>query len=346
MAMARNKNVSPRDAKTEVRGPMKTDVFGLKNEDYFNSPLKNLSAVREKLEDEEFEGLLLGGPDYVPLTKDAKFPVVVLQATDAREAALHAFSDYTLLTAMDIRLNRFYVQMAMEQKYVKRERDPNQPLPEPGRSTDGGAAELFARLDMPKTEGEYLVTALLLHNVSNRLPIKVGHPDLEKNPKRFEEMLSAQHSLSDPSSKAEPVHFASMKREALSPAIPEVAGIALVVEPRSIHRDTKKPAMVFASYNLPLDFVPSAGEREADKSGFERASVYFLSTGSSNPRPFLKKLVLSATVENRKPGEASLRGYFSIELHQIGRIGKGRNHLYAFSGREMSGPVEIDLEGN
>lgn len=346
MAMAQNKKPAPEARKTEVRGPMKPDVFGMKNEDYFDAPLKKLSPIRGRLEDEGFEGILLGGPGYVPLGKVDRFPVVALQATDARDAALHPFSDYALLTAMDIRQNLFYVQTAVEQKYVKRDPGPNRELPPEGRSTDGCGADLFARLELPKTEGEYLVTAIHLHTASNRLLISAGHPDLEKDAKKFEEAMAAQLAGRERKPKGEGINtFLSVQQEPQSPPIPEALGIEWVVEPKVINKTTKKPAMVFASYNLPVAPNPTEAERKLEKDGVGSSSVFVLTTGSGNPKPFLKRLDLTSAKLQVEGGKKTVSGYFSIELNRVGRIEKGRNFIYAFSGPVLSGPVEVGLDG-
>jgi hypothetical protein len=161
---------------------------------------------------------------------------------------------------------------------------------------------------------------------------------------KFDAALTAQHAHLNFSSKEPLVRFISDERQTHSPAIPEAAGIAIVVAPSTLTKDTKAPAIIYLSYNLPLDFMPPDVAKNADKSTFEQATIYFLTTGSANPRPSVKKLSVLATPENKKAGESNLRGHISVGLNQIGKLGKGGNFLYAFSGQLLSGPVRVDLE--
>lgn len=67
---------------------MVEDLLSMDNDsDYFHSPLKNIGAIRDRLEEEGFEGLIIGGPSKVP-SEGERFPIVAIRATDALNIAL------------------------------------------------------------------------------------------------------------------------------------------------------------------------------------------------------------------------------------------------------------------
>ena len=66
----------------------------------FSKPMKDFTQIGSRLEDEGFDALAIGGPRFIPIRPGAGFPLAIMNVTDARDASLHLFDDYAIVTAM------------------------------------------------------------------------------------------------------------------------------------------------------------------------------------------------------------------------------------------------------
>lgn len=267
-----------------------------------------------------------------------------MNVTDARDASLHLFDDYAIVTAMDLRSGKFYADRVVEQKYVKPVRDPASNPPPPGRSSDGAAADLFVRLGIPKVIGEYLVTGVLLNRVSNRIAVKVGPPELAGSDERFDQALSKHHEAGLKSdSTATNLIFNSGMEGPGSPVIIKESGIEISANPVSDLKQEKGPVMLEGSFRLPVGkktpSLVSKGPAESDAF-----SITILATGSRLPKPLVYKFDIQF---KHDPGGANsyiLARSFSIDLNQLGWMEGGQTYsVYAFAGTAVSVPVNIQI---
>lgn len=328
----------------KVGGRMSNDIFGIKTEDYFANPMKEFTQIGSRLEDNGFNGLAIGGPQFIPIHSSEKFPLAMMNVTDARDASLHLFDDYAILTAMDLHTGKLFVDMAVEQKYVKPIRNPSANPPPPGRSSDGTTADLFQRLNIPKGLGEYLITGILWDRVSNRIQVKVGAPELSNSDQKFAQAILKyfENTIASDSIQTN-VNIYSDVVNPNTPSLPEKIGINIFIHPKNEISHEKSSCILSGSIRI------QDPELESTKTlGNIQASHYvpltIVATGSRIPQPLVFRLKLKVKQESGTQSSPNLSGYFSVDLNQFGwLIGGQKYSIYAFAGTILSGPTTLEV---
>lgn len=345
VAMAQNKKIS-RGGETRARGSMSTDAFGMKNEDYFSSPFKNVNDVGDKLVENGFDGLIIGGPDYIPIGKVDRFPVVALRVAESMESSRHLFNEYALITAIDLSSSEFHANAFVERRSITVERDLENNPPPPGRVTDGGATDLFTSLSMPKQIGDYLVTVILLDKTSNRIRVRVGPSELEHDISKFEKTLrSSREKVGLKGRRVTAEKSFRFAQESNSPSIPVEQGIVLKTDTQWMEKDKAGIVSVYGSYNLanPHNRTPGA---TSTPTGVEITTtpLSLLATGTHARGAWVLEMDLPISKEARNSNAEFLTGFFTLRLAQSDGL-KGNHPYYfrAFSGSQVSDPVEATL---
>ncbi len=129
---------------------MADDLFGLSTNEYFTNPLKTFSQTgRQRIRLGE-EGLIIDGPDTINEKRETA-PIVIQRISKSQHATEFPFHDYAVICAVDITSGRIFASKAIEQRYIKPQRDPNAPPPPQGLRVDGGAVDLFKVLQLPRS---------------------------------------------------------------------------------------------------------------------------------------------------------------------------------------------------
>jgi hypothetical protein len=317
-------------------GKMQNDVFGMDSRDYFTDPGKNFSEVGYHLANAGRQGLFLGGPDYVAFDKETRFPVSCLNIAERVALRDYTLQSFGLIAAVDIQTGAFYADHLVEQKFKKQKIDPNASLPPEGLSFRGTAGDLFARLEIPHHAAEYLVTGILLDQVSNRVKIRVGSEAARGNATRFAaeaadgaKALAPQYGL---------FRIRKADRESGSPSLPDAPGIHLAIAPPS-----KKPFAsedrldLYVAYRLPLPPLQPGGKPATE------LSFHFLATGTRVPTPMVMQASVPILPANRAT-DGSLQGFFSLDLNEGHSLeGNQSFSVYIFSGEQLGAVPKVEL---
>lgn len=324
---------------------MTKDVFGLKNDDYFDSPMKKIEEIRDRLEDENKRIILAGGPAYIPIDKVSKFPLSAIRVTESLDASTHLFKEFAIVTAMDISTDQLFVDMLVEQKFVKSQRDPKDNPPPPGKRSDGGALDLFSRKIVPKSGGEFLNTVILLDLKSNRVHTRIGSSSLENDPENFEVSLKMHRLESNAIHHTDRIYKSdNHASQNIVPPIPPETGISIRVEPNSTASIGKSPIMLYVSYNLPIRKNSEKKEQKENISEKKVIPFSFLATGTRIPIPLVWRVETINDSEMNDLNGNSIRGFFAIDLSQLVGIEENQTYyIYAFSGIALSEPGVLKL---
>lgn len=343
--VAEPKNGSPKTlSKPEAK--MNSSVFKMTDDDFFATPLQVSPEVGRELIREGFDGLVIGAPVIVNLDKHSKLPLVAVRVAESRDASLRLFKEFAIVAAMELSTGTLYADFFIEQKFAKVKREPGKNPPPPGKTADAASADLFARLDLPKSMGEYLVTTLVFDKCSNRALIRVGPSKVFQNPELFSKQV-AENRSSD--SVEAPVVVSGEYKDSGQDEIltlPKEPGIKVGVV--SIPgRDRQPPSLLLQGvFHLPgsnANMGLGGSRHEGEVRGFP---VTILATGSRIPAPLTWKFRIIVS-EPRGNTSENLKGRFSVNLTEMGGIEGNQTYaIYAFTGEFMSGPATISLPSN
>ena len=311
---------------------MTTDVFGFKNQDYFENPMSKIEGIRDELEDSNSDVILLGGPSFIPIDKTSKFPLASLRVTESLKAYSAPFKSFAIIAVMDLGSNTLIADYVVEQKFVKIVRKSNATPPPPGKYSDGGALDLSTRNIIPISVGDFYSTILILGSRSNRVRTRIANEALEHDSEKLSLALK-EHSQKTKSSDQNHQSIVPRKigSEADSPPVPDSIGIAMRVSELKVAGDGKPEEVLFLSFKLPL------------KPPQSTQTFSLLATGSRTPSPLVWQIEIPVkTAESPGP---FFQGQFSVDLDVlIGDKGGETWYFYAFSGEEISEAVSVDLK--
>jgi hypothetical protein len=327
-----NKEIKSKNSIQKARFAMTKDVFGFKNQDYFENPMSKIEAIRDDLEQSNSDAILLGGPGFIPIDKTSKFPLASLRVTESLKAYSAPFKSFAIIAIMDLGSNTLIADYVVEQKFVKIVRKPNATPPPPGKYSDGGALDLFNRNIIPVSVGDFYSTILILGSRSNRVRTRIANEALEHDSEKLNLALK-EHSQKTKSSDQNHQSIVPRKLgpEANSPPVPDSTGIAMKVSELKVAGVDKTEAVLFLSFKLPFKSAPST------------QTFSLLATGSRTPSPLVWQI--EVPVKTEESAGAICQGQFSVDAHGlIGTEGGQTWYLYAFSGEEISDPVSFDLK--
>lgn len=326
-----NKEIKSKNSIHKARFAMTKDVFGFNNQDYFENTASKIEGIRDDLEQSNSDAILLGGPSFIPIDKTSKFPLASLRVTESLKAYSAPFKSYAIIAIMDLGSNTLIADYVVEQNFVKIVRKPNATPPPPGKYSDGGSLDVFARNIIPTSVGDFYSTILILGSRSNRVRTVVANEALEHDSEKLSLTLK-EHAQKAKSSDQNHQSIVPRKLgpEINSPPVPDSFGIAMTASDLKVAADDKTEAVLFLSFKLPF------------KSPQSTKTFSLLATGSLTPSPLVWQI--EVPVKTGNTSESFFVGQFSVELEDlIGNQGGQTWYLYAFSGTEISSPVSVDL---
>lgn len=326
-----NKEIKSKNHIHKARLAMTKDLFGFKNQDYFENPMNKIEGIRDDLEQSNSDAILLGGPGFIPIDKTSKFPLASLRITESLKAYSAPFKTYAIIAVMDLGSNSLIADYVVEQKFVKIARNPNATPPPPGKYSDGGALDVFARNIIPISVGDFYSTILILGSRSNRVRTVIANEALEHDANKLSKTLEEYSQKSPVSSEApNTISPIMVGKETQSPQIPDSNGISMKVFEHKFSDSGKLNTILFLSYKLPT------------KPNRNSLSFSILATGTRTPSPLVWKIEFPG--ETEESSGSFFQGQFSVDLDVlIGDKGGQTWYLYAFSGEEISEPISVEL---
>lgn len=334
------------------------DRFGLKDEEYWSDPWRMRSALQRPLMQKCEEGLVLGAPGTVALNLHQDFPVALIRLCKLATLGKVRSRPTVIITAMDLGTYELRARLALPA--LGWQPAAAEPAGGPaGRDSfsdddsaivaEGHTIDLAARLGLPAARGEYLVTAILLDQVSNRCRMKVveaaGFQDPEVDQFLREYRASRLKPPKIHPEAAEPLP--SYRRHDNSPEIPAEPGIALSVTRVQLF-SPKTQCVLAASFRLPIQPqhvvkpVKAENEPATVPEGTALVPISLLLTGSADPAPQIVKLVVPsyAPLESAA-GQTVAVGHFSLDLCRMANllVTPQTYFIYAFSGEVMTSAV-------
>lgn len=332
-----------------------TDALGLQADDYWGpTPEPTNDAIRA-LRDEDFDGLVLGGPTRVALDARETVPVIVYRGGSFRQLAQVDFGKLGLVTVMDVDHNELRVGPVVDEPDVVRRggaRDLDS-LPD-GYSGVAKVIDLGVRCRVPRRPGRHIATALMREKVSNRLTIQLVSGETSFDDPEVAKLLRAER-LKTPAATVFPAPgdplpaYGEVKG---TPEVPAQVGLELALD-RAVVLRPGAQAVLRGAFRLPVlpEEVVKAGGTPlgADHEGEQPTAVRrvtLLVTGGDDPVPTTFALELPSWDPVDPAAEAPVvTGRFAIDLLRLrGMQKKDQTYfVYAFSGEVMVGPLLMAL---
>jgi len=338
--------------------PIVEDKFGLRDEEYWTDPWRNRRALQRPLMQESREGLALGTPRLAAMDQQPDMPVALLRVCKASSTAALPSHAYLMLAAVDLYTWELRAQLALPPRpravaSTAARAAPAAPDSFPGDATamlsEGHTVDLAALLRLPAARREYLVTAILLDQVSNRSRAKrvesAGYEDPAAD--AFLREYLARRMTMPAVYPGEASPLPNYRRQEQSPAIPADPGIVISV-PRVSVLDAQSTCILHASYRLQIcgQHVVRPGDpwRPPLQLPAEtaRIPITLLLTGSADPRPRILRLVVPCYQPlDASAGQKIAIGHFSLDLCRMAELSitPQTYFIYAFAGEVMSAAV-------
>ena len=149
--------------------------YKLPDEAFWNSSKRGSDKIAIQLVG-EYRGLLVDAPRRIPVDQRSTFPMGLYQLGSIRDVNTIPFPKYGLMTAMDVTANHLYVSTG---RAFEKDDDPiEQPSPAAAKFPQGdmstaNALDLRGVMKIPWQPANFLVTAILRDQVSNRAPVEL-----------------------------------------------------------------------------------------------------------------------------------------------------------------------------
>jgi hypothetical protein len=336
------------------------DTFGLRDEEFWTDPWRTRKAVQRPLMQKGDEGLFIGAPRKVGLQEHATFPVAILRVCKAARTSTIPFKETAIVAAVELNTYELYARLAFP-PVRKRPWAAGMAGAAAGKGdsfsndetamiSEGHTVDLAARLGIPAAWGDYLVTVILLDQVSNRCRMQLVDSVTYEDPeveRFFREQAAAQLPPLCVWPQPAPT-LPSYTRDAASPDIPAEVGIALTVERVNVIMP-ECHCHLHGSFRLPVrpqhvvePSAPPQDEVSPPRPVTAVVPIALLLTGTASPAPVLLRLAVpSYKPLDTSDDEAVATGHFTLDLCRLVELATTPQtfFVYAFSGEVMAGPV-------
>lgn len=242
--------------------PMVEDKFGLRDEEYWSDPWRNRSALQRPLMQKSQEGLVLGAPGNVALNQYRSFPVALIRVAKLTTIAKIPSRPTLIIAAVNLNTYELRARLALPDIW-RPVRAAEAAGASAGRDSfsgddsamlsEGHTIDLATRLSLPAVRGEYLLTAILLDQVSNRCRMKLrdsaGYDDPAVDD--FVREYLASRQMRPPLFPAAALPLPSYQHQEGSPPVPEQPDISLSVTRVSVFAPGAR-CIVKGSFRLPI----------------------------------------------------------------------------------------------
>lgn len=356
-SVANNGKGQTNTAPPAIQGPKKMDITRYKLEDdaFWASNNRGSDKLATQLVG-EYRGLLVDAPKRIAIDQRNTFPAAVYYLGRIRDISALPFKRFGLFTAMNVTENQLYITsgQAFEKDDDPIEGPPRDPstIPE-GDMSATESLELRSVMRIPWKPAQYLLTAILRDQISNRAEVELCQsPSCYIDPEVVKYQEAERAKINPPAADPQPGNpLPSYRKLADSLAIPTAAGIE-VASARLIDQRRDQPWTIQGAFRLiptPQELVktgwsdPYYSQRPADGRPAAVITIWLMLTGANDGSLYLIPLRVPAWT---KAG-AAYTGYFQFDLRQMRGAPKDAQtyFLYAFSGASMTGPVQSALVG-
>ncbi|MFP2959627.1 hypothetical protein ACLEPN_17740 [Myxococcus sp. 1LA] len=334
---------------------MAPGIFEIEGQDYWTDPFKFSAQVLSKFVPKGRYGLFLDAPAKATLQGIKSIPVLALYAVKQLEARTYNPWRAGHLVAVRLEDRALECIPLFEPPEQAGVFEDDEPSPEP---TGEGAMAIVdqtdaLRLDSLQQPGHYLLTALMLDRMSNRVPVHLtgapagGYQDEEVA--RFLEALKQQPPPPAPVRYAPGQDERQFQARPDSPPAPGSPGIAVHGE-RVFLYEPGRPAWVRGTFQVPVlahERVPPKAEKGDDDFGEPRpvaiVPVSLVVIGSRTGEAEVIRLRVPCFQDAPVEAGSLVTGHFEYDLFQHPAFnGKAQtNFVYAFCGEAMSGPTRM-----
>jgi len=332
---------------SEGEEPMSGITIDYDDDQYYDDPFGGVAAVETRMEDEDFDGMVLGGPKFVDLKARDHVNLLAFRQTSIDEDADTPFDDHAVLVGVDLTRNRVWAGSAarMEENQIP---DTKKRDPMPGTTFGYHLVNATGMLGMPWKPGQYLFTLLLRDQVTNRVEVEVGFPGTGYQDEEVIKFVESQRPVMEaawPVPRAESP-FPTYERRDESPAVPDEPGIALSVSRVNVLKDGLVLPL-YGSFRLALltheivppveslNLTPEELEEQPVPRPMALVPVSLVIMGSE--QGFITSTTIMAPIYEPVDPKAEgqiVTGHFALDMMRIrGMIQQGQTYfVYAVSG--------------
>jgi hypothetical protein len=322
--------------------------FGLKNDEYWTNPWKNLSAISWERVDKDIAGILLDAPDSVPLDAQESLPALAYHSDKTSALWQAPFREHGVVTALRLEDGAFFAAKAVPPSGPEA---PKGPEPSPGFAGEEYEMDLREVLSLEWTPGNLCVTAFLRERASNRVKVALGPSTAAYKDPAVERFLAEERAKS-------PQRALSYPRQAafdavtvpFRPADGAKLGLQFTAH-RVMVADPGAPGKLHVSWRLPVR--PTDVTKDAPKPLIKGlppvtavAAISLLLIGSERGTPVpLRLRVPSFDPVSQEDDAAVATGSFTVDLLGLDDLIEDPQtwFIYGFAGESLHGPATVAI---
>jgi hypothetical protein len=322
--------------------------FGLKNDEYWTDPWKNLPAISWERVDKDIAGILLDAPDSVSLDAQESLPALAYHS-DTTEALWQAsFRDHGVLAAVRLEDDAFFAAKAVPPSGPEA---PKGPEPSPGFAGEEYEMDLREALSLEWIPGNLCVTAFLRERASDRIKVTLGPSAAAYKDPAVERFLAEERAKLPQRSLAYPRQAAfDAVTVPIRPADGATLGLQFTAH-RVMVADPGASGKLHVSWRLPVR--PTDVTKDAPKALIKGlppvtavAAISILLIGSERGTPVPIRLrVPSFDPVAQEGGSPVATGSFTVDLLGLNDLIEEPQtwFIYGFAGEILNGPVTVAI---
>jgi hypothetical protein len=326
---------------------MAGQALGLKDDEYWTDPWKNLAAVSWDRVDRDVAGILLDVPAVIPLDQRESLPALVYHSAPTEELWRAPFLDHGIVTAVRIEDDAFFAAKAMAQSGPDAEKGPQ---PSQGFAGEEYGFDLRETLGMEWEPGTLWVTALLRDRASERIRVRMGSSPSAYQDPEVRKFLEAERAKLPQRAPMIPREIRMDSAAApFTPPAGETTGIRMKVG-RVIVAQARAEGRLDVGYRLPIRATDVSQEPKALIKGLPPVTAVvalsLLVIGSEKGVVIPIRMLLPSFDAVETEGELKIaKGSFTMDLFKIPSIVENPQtfFIYAFSGALMAGAATVGV---
>jgi hypothetical protein len=334
------------------------------NLDIWSPSDQSIQAARNKLREKNFKGLLLIGPEAIPMDAGTSFPVLGFHSYTTSNSPVPDFSRTAVITAVRLESCETFAGLMVSPRGDEPNSVPVVP-PKAAAVVSQFSCDVKTRLkEIPWKAGTYLTTALLLDKASNRIHTSITPGKVAESDPVVAEFLNRAQGTDLPPDHVYPplptgdqkkgatASYPIYRREKGTPDVPKTPpGIDLSIDRVVVFRPGGR-CILRGSYSLPIlpRHLVVAGEKRnevGDPQALAVVPIDLVLVGNLNAGPYMLKLRVPAyeAVGKSKAAPGQVSGSFSIDLFSLKEMPRMPQtyYIWAFSGETLGGPAPMSI---
>jgi hypothetical protein len=324
--------------------------FGLSDSEYWTDPERTDLEVADKLWALKRDVVAIGAPHFVALGQRQSLPMLVTRAGTFEALASTWFSDYAVLSVVDLENNNAMLGRAIKQPPNVAPMDPPDPAQIPkGNDSEKHLLDLRKQFGIEWHPSTLLATVVFRNSVSNRVTIKLGN-----SPGNHEQEVT--HFLASRKDTPKPVVVSPPAGKPLpsyeelteSPEIPAQPGVALAAT-RVVVSRPGATMVVRGAFRLRVREHERVTAEKVEGTGRDTVptavlGITLLVVGSDIATSSMLRLDVPSW-DKLDPQAPVATGHFALDLlaqHLVGTRPQ-TYFVYAFSGEHLTGPIPTAL---